>query len=207
MAPLLEGILLGLTLSVLVGPAFFTLLQTAIHRGFRSGAILAIGIILSDLSLVVLSDYGAASIMGDKANHFYFGLIGGVVLIGVGIYTFRRKMLPAQEEKDMGGKKPGPLTFLLKGYFLNISNPFLWLFWVSVVVSVSSNYGSRTPGMTVFFSGLLITVFVTDLIKCYLAHLIKNFLKPNILTIINRGVGILLILFGILLMARVGTGM
>lgn len=203
MAPLLEGILLGLTIAILLGPAFFTLLQTAVHRGFRSGAILAIGIFLSDLTLVVLSYFGAANIMGNKANHLYFGLIGGAVLIGVGIFTFRKKVLPAEEEAEVEDKVPGPLTFLLKGYFLNITNPFLWLFWISVVVSVSSNYGVRTPQMFIFFSGLLGTILLTDLLKSFAAGLIKQFLNPKVLTVVNKVVGIGLMLFGLLLILRV----
>lgn len=202
MAPLLEGIILGLTIAILLGPAFFTLLQTSIHRGFRSGAILAIGIFLSDLSLVLLSYFGAAKILRDNTNHLYFGLIGGAVLLGVGIYTFRKKVLP-EEYAEENDKVPGPVTYLLKGYFMNITNPFLWLFWVSVVVSVSSNYGVNTPQMLIFFSGMLGTILVTDLLKSYGANLIKRYLKPNILTIINRVTGILLILFGLLLIARV----
>jgi len=203
MAPLLEGIILGLTLAIMIGPAFFTLLQTSVHRGFRSGAILALGIFLSDLTLVYLSYLGAANILGDKENQLYFGIIGGVVLIGFGIYTFTRKVLPAEMDPETNDRIPGPLTYLVKGYFLNIANPFLWLFWVGVVVAVSSNYGIRTSGMFIFFGGLLGTVLVTDLFKCFVAHHIKRFLTAKILTIINRVVGVFLVLFGLLLIVRV----
>jgi threonine/homoserine/homoserine lactone efflux protein len=50
MGPLIEGVILGLTLAMFFGfgPALFALLQTTIHRGFISGLMLAIGIFLSD---------------------------------------------------------------------------------------------------------------------------------------------------------------
>lgn len=204
MAPLLEGVLLGLTLAIMLGPAFFTLLQTAIHRGFQSGAILSAGIFLSDVTLVLLAHYGASRIIGDESNYLYFGIIGGIVLIAFGIYTFTRKVLPAEEEKAMDINRPSPFTYLVKGYVLNITNPFLWLFWLSVVVSVSSNYGVNNTQVWVFFSGLLGTVLVTDLLKSFAAGLIKGFLTPRVLTIINRVVGVFLVLFGLLLMIRVG---
>lgn len=204
MAPLLEGVLLGLTLAIMLGPAFFTLLQTAIHRGFQSGAILSAGIFLSDVTLVLLAHYGASKIIGDESNYLYFGFIGGIVLIAFGIYTFTRKVLPAEEEKALDIARPSPLTYLFKGYVLNITNPFLWLFWLSVVVSVSSNYGVNNTQVWVFFSGLLGTVLLTDLLKSFAAGLIKGFLTPRVLTIINRVVGVFLVLFGLLLMIRVG---
>ena len=44
-----QGILFGLTLSLMVGPAFFSLIQTSITQGFRSGSQLAMGVALSDV--------------------------------------------------------------------------------------------------------------------------------------------------------------
>ena len=205
MAPLLEGILLGLTLSILLGPSFFTLLQTSVHRGFRAGVILAVGVFLSDVTLVYFSTIGAEWLLNNKGVHLYFGIIGGIVLIGIGIYTFTRKVMASHEDKDLQIKGPGPLTYLLKGFFLNFSNPFLWIFWVSVVVSVSSNYGINTPDMYIFFAGLLGTVLITDLLKCYGAHLISGFLNAKLLTTFNRVVGIFLVLFGIFLIYRTGV--
>lgn len=54
MTPFLEGIILGITLAVLLGPALFALVQTSIHRGFRAGMRLAFGIFLAILPLCSL---------------------------------------------------------------------------------------------------------------------------------------------------------
>ena len=50
------AILIGLFLSVVVnmGPAFITIVQTSIHRGFRSAAWLATGVILNDAVIVTI---------------------------------------------------------------------------------------------------------------------------------------------------------
>ena len=57
------AIFIGLFLSLVVnlGPAFITLVQTSIHRGFRSAAWFATGVILNDamICLVVHLDLGA----------------------------------------------------------------------------------------------------------------------------------------------------
>ena len=44
MNPFLQGVLVGLTFAVLLGPAFFTLLKQASIEGFDRAAFLAIGI-------------------------------------------------------------------------------------------------------------------------------------------------------------------
>ena len=73
MHPLLQGIILGLTLSALLGPAIFTLLQTSIHRGVKSGVFLAFGIFLSDVSVVYLALLGALQLINQKDNYMIVG--------------------------------------------------------------------------------------------------------------------------------------
>ena len=92
MNPLLQGILLGLTISVMPGPPLFTLLQTSVHRGLKSGFFLATGIFLSDITVVYLTFLGALQFINQKNNYIIAGIIGGSILIGFGIYTFYHKV-------------------------------------------------------------------------------------------------------------------
>src|ERR1035437_1609685 len=64
--PLFEGIFIGLTMAVMLGPALFALLQTSILRGTRAGVILASGIFLSDLVVVVCSYLGGAQLLNQS---------------------------------------------------------------------------------------------------------------------------------------------
>ena len=47
--------------AALLGPGFFALLQTSIHRGFRAGMCLSIGIFLSDVFVLLLCYFGSAA--------------------------------------------------------------------------------------------------------------------------------------------------
>lgn len=203
MHPLLQGIILGLTLSALLGPALFTLLQTSIHRGLKSGIILAFGIFLSDVSVVYLALLGALQLINQKNNYIIAGLLGGLILIGFGIYTFLHKIHIDENNKAIEVRVAGPLTYVLKGYFLNIMNPFVWFFWISAVVGVSSTYGDDKHGIVLFFIGTLATVFGSDVLKVFIANRIKEKLKANILVRVNHFVGLLLIVFGVFLIIRV----
>ena len=92
MHPLIQGAILGLTLSALLGPALFTLLQTSIHRGLKSGIFLAFGIFLSDVSVVYLAFLGALQLISQRSNYLIAGILGGSILIGFGLYTFLHKI-------------------------------------------------------------------------------------------------------------------
>lgn len=203
MHPFLQGIILGLTLSVLLGPALFTLLQTSIHRGLKSGLFLAGGIFLSDLSVVYLAFLGALQLINEKNNYIIAGIIGGLILIGFGIYTFYRKVHIDENNNVVEIKVPGPLTYILKGYFLNIMNPFVWFFWISAMVGVSANYGDDKHGVVIFFAGTLSAILGSDIFKVFLANKLKQYLKPSMLIRVNHIVGILLMGFGVFLIIRV----
>mgnify|MGYP001335337188 CR=1 FL=1 len=200
--PLLEGMILGLTLAIMLGPAMFSLIQTSIHRGLYRGILLAGGIFLSDLALVVACYLGAVQVIGNDRNYLMFGIIGGVVLVIFGVVTFLRKVQVTDDNNLIDVKMPGPLTYILKGFFLNFANPFVWIFWVSVMVTVSSGYGADSWSIQTFFAGSLLTILSTDILKVIVAARLKRYLKPRILILINHIVGILLVLFGIYLVIR-----
>jgi threonine/homoserine/homoserine lactone efflux protein len=199
---LLQGILVGFTIAVMLGPAFFTLIQTSIHRGFKSGFFLALGIFLSDLTLVLLCYLGASQVINAATNKLVLGIIGGGIMIVFGLVTFNRKTQITEENETIEVKVPGPFTYIAKGYFLNFSNPFIWIFWLGVMGAASSNYDTDMD-LIIFFTGTLSTVFLTDLFKSFVANKIKQRLNPNVMHWINRIVGISLVAFGVALILRV----
>ncbi|MCD4774063.1 MAG: LysE family translocator [Bacteroidales bacterium] len=203
--PIYEGVILGFTLAFFFGfgPAFFAIIQTSMHRGFWSGVILAIGVFLSDVALVALCFFGAISIINEPANHLIFGIISGTILIVFGIVTYTRKVEMQDDKNNKYQNKPGPITYLLKGFFLNIANPFVWIFWMGVVVGITAKYSDDIPFLMLFFSTTLITVLLTDIFKCFGSYKIKKFLTHKIMEIINKAAGVGLVLFGLFLIARV----
>ena len=210
---LISGFILGLTLAVLIGPSFFSLLQTSVHRGFRIGMYVAFGIFLSDLTLVSLSFLGVSQLISDDKYRVPFGIAGGLILIGYGAITFRKKIVYDEEieenkdeAKDAKIKNkihaPKPILYIVKGYFLNLINPFLLIFWVGVMSFVTAEYNRKFLDILLFFGVALVTVFLTDLLKCFVANQIKRFLKPKLLTKVNHGLGISLFIFGLWLIAK-----
>ncbi|KAF0204410.1 MAG: lysine exporter protein [Bacteroidetes bacterium] len=202
MHPFLEGIILGFTLAIMLGPAMFSLIQTSIHRGMNRGMMLAGGIFLSDLALVMLCYLGAVQVFGTERNYLMFGIIGGIILVVFGVVTFLRKVHVSEDNTLLEVKQPGILTYIFKGFFLNFANPFVWIFWVSVMVTVSASHGADTKSTLAFFAGTLFTIFTTDVAKVIVASRLKRYLRPKVLIMVNHAVGILLVIFGIYLVIR-----
>ncbi|MBN3034719.1 MAG: LysE family transporter [Bacteroidales bacterium] len=206
MSPLIQGMIVGLTFAVLLGPVFFSLIQTSIHRGFRSGVLLAAGIFIGDLGVMILCYLGASQILGeDPRENLTFGIIGGIILIIFGTYTFTRKVAvgSGQDPDRLRVNTPGPLIFILKGIFLNAANPGVWFIWITITVSVTANFGIHSPSVSFFLAGVLMTILLTDILKCFIAHHIKHFLNATVMTWMNRIVGLFLVFFGSYLLINV----
>ena len=75
-----------MVLTFLVGPVFFTIIQTSIERGFWRGAMVAFGVSMSDLLYVTICYLGLAQVMANSNLRTYMAYGGGVILIGFGLY-------------------------------------------------------------------------------------------------------------------------
>lgn len=201
-----EGIILGITVSISVGPAMLALLQTSIKNGIKTGIFLALGIFTSDLIVVICAYFGASHIVTNQDTHLIFGIIGGSILIIFGLFqSLRRVQLSEKVEaiQEIKVKKPGVFPYYFKGFILNIANPFLWAFWITSVIAISSSYAGNKLAVLLFFSGTLGTVLSIDILKCILANKIKVNTNPSLKLWINRIVGFIFILFGIFVIINV----
>jgi len=200
----LEGTVLGFSLAFLFGfgPAFFALLQTGVYRGFWPAVLLATGIILNDAAIISVFVLGASEVLGGLDNYKTIGVLGGTLLIVFGIVTYRRNAEFKSSEDVIEQTKPGFYIYIFKGFLLNLVNPFVWIFWLGVVVGITARFSADATNIYIFFSGTLIIVFLTDILKAFMATRLKKFLNDKFLILINKIAGIALIGFGIFLIIK-----
>lgn len=192
------GIYLGLSLAVLIGPVFFSLLQVSASRGFLAGFFMAIGISISDGLYIFISNLFVRLLSSSDKIQFFLGVFGGFILIIVGIMTILRK--PVLKASGEAGSSSGlkNIGLIGRGFILNFAHPGVLIFWLGVSTLLEAEWGFTTTNEKVtLFSATIVTVFTTDLLKAYLANLIKKLLTLNILLWINRIMGIALVGFGI----------
>lgn len=201
-----QGIILGLTVSISFGPALMALIQTSIKHGIKTGILLALGIFSSDLIVVIGAYFGASQIVTKNETQIIFGIIGGTVMIVFGLFSLLHKVNVNEKVevvKEITVKRPGVMRYYFKGFFLNIANPFLWAFWITSVLAISSSYRGNRLLTVLFFTGTLGTILITDILKCILANKIKLAANPYVKLWINRIVGAIFILFGIFVVVNV----
>lgn len=192
-----KGILLGITISFMIGPIFFGLVDITISKGWRSGLAYILGVILSDVILI--------SLLNEIFNHvdfndfkIYIGIVGGIVLLVFGSITFFSKLslvsIDIKSIKTIMGA-------YLKGVSINILNPFVILWWIALHTSISAlNYTSKEK--FIYYFCILFVVFLFDLVKMRFAYYIKNKLSIDKLLIVKKVAGIALFIFGLVLIFK-----
>jgi threonine/homoserine/homoserine lactone efflux protein len=88
--------------------------------------------------------------------------------------------------------------FFIKGFIVNTLNPAVILFWIATLSVANSHYKNQPSLTLVFFTGVLFTTFSTDMIKALLAYKLRRFLDDKTISILNKSVGILIIISGII---------
>lgn len=213
----LEGVLIGLSLALVMGfgPSFFTLIQTSISRGFKSAMFLDTGIILNDIMIVCLMMMTNLQFnITDKKNLIYAGISACIILIIYGIYTYRlspEKIIKKSESNNLKIDKinekfdnePSWYVYASKGFFINIFNPFVWIFWITCVATASSNFNGDKYSVMIFFIGVFTTVLFFDILKALGASSLQRFFTENMLKKLNQITGITLIVFGLFIFVRV----
>ena len=202
MGAFFKGILMGLTITVSLGPGFIALFQTSITRGVKAGFVLAVGILISDLTLISFSYLGLASLV-QHGNTQILGTIAGFILIITGLIPIIRKSpLNLNDPKQLPDLKSSLPALILKGFILNVANPFCLIFWIGIIGFAASTYGIHSYGFFIFFAGLIITAFTSDLLKCYLSGFFRKILKPKVINLLNNIIGAILILIGVLIIYK-----
>jgi threonine/homoserine/homoserine lactone efflux protein len=196
MEAIIKGILAGLAYGLLLGPLFFVSLKVTLRQGWRYGVALVSGAFASDATLVAGSWWSAARLSTIARQEVFqsgFGLLSGLVLFGFGlsaVWPRKPKTLINKEEVTISRRR---FSFL-KGFFINMSNPSSWIFWLSLATVVQAEALPENDRTTeTFLIATLAVIFLTDLAKVLLAHKIGKLLKPGVPEKIVRVAGVILL--------------
>lgn len=191
----LNGIFFGFLLTILIGPVFFSLIQTSIERGFKSGMSMAVGIALSDSLYISIVYLGISPFLENNNFKIGLGVAGGFIMFCFGLYSIMKPVPPHFTHTRVKGKN-NALKQVAKGFMLNGINPFVLIFWLGMVSMGTVKFNYSSEEMLVFFGGIILTVFLTDILKSYIANKLRNLITDKFMKIMNRLVGIALFIFG-----------
>ncbi|MDQ1098208.1 MULTISPECIES: LysE family translocator [Chryseobacterium] len=191
---IISAIILGFMLSlVFIGPIFFLLIETSFSRGPKHALALDIGVISADLLCIVAAYYASADIVTLIDKHPGFYRITSILIFAYGIVMMvtKTKMHMHGEEKFISQNY---VKTFANGFFFNLLNVGVILFWLVTVISVRNQYPDT--GNFILYIGIVIATYLgIDLAKIFLAKQFHDKLTQKLANQIRRIVGGILIVF------------
>lgn len=198
-----QGILVGLVLSIGVGPVMFALIQTSLREGFWRAMIFEMGVVLADVLCITVAFFTFGRLLNNPLVNNYILLAGGVVLIGLGVSNFKGKTARLRAAREfLRGKQTHGGLLIVQGFLYNLLNPSVILFWLGAVTLAAANFEGNRSLMIQHFSATLTTVFFFDTLKVLFAHAVRRFITPRFMMYSTQVMGVIFILFGIGLMIK-----
>ena len=193
-------------MAFMIGPVFFTLIQTSILKGARAAISFDLGVVLSDLSFILIAYYGSRSLLEKIKDDPRIFFISGFVLIIYGLITYlekeKKKEVLASAKALNIGIKNNYLRLFFKGFFLNFINVGVLAFWLGIVLVIGPILKMDQPSIFCYFGTILTSYFLTDLGKIFLAKKLKTKMTPLVINQTKKIMGIILIFCGVFLMLK-----
>ncbi len=203
---ILAALPLGFLLSFMPGAVFFVLLETSVVKGFRAAMAFDLGVILADIIFICIAYFSSYQLIHAIKDEPALFIFGGLILVTYGIISFikqkriARDELTDSEEQELA--KTNYFGLFFKGIFLNSINIGVLGFWLTLIITIGPQLDMERNRMMTFFTSVLVGYFITDIFKILLAKQLRNRLTSGNILRIKKVISIILMIFGILLLAQ-----
>lgn len=199
------GIPLGILLCFMIGPVFFVLLETAAIKGIRASLVFDTGVVTADIVFIAIAYFSSYRLINNIKDEPALYIFGGLIMITYGIISFLKqkkatKKIELNEEIELIKKNYGSL--FVKGFILNFINVGVLGFWLLIFITFGPQLELKTSRLVTFFTSVIITYLLIDLVKMLLAKRLKSKMTPINILKIKKITSILLIIFGVTIMLQ-----
>jgi threonine/homoserine/homoserine lactone efflux protein len=201
------GLLVGILIAAPVGPVNVLCIQRAIERGFWGGIAAGIGSVMGDGLIALCAGLGVGTVSGAVQTHrAVIQLIGGLALIvfGMRLYFSAPGLQMTSEAEASTARLRDFAWDIPQTFFLTITNPgaVLGLFavfgGVSTFVEVHSTIDVLLMVAAIVAGSMLWWITLSNFIGRY-----RHQIDVRRLHTVNRIAGLLLAIFGAVLIAEV----
>ena len=198
----LTPITVGFFTAFIMGPVFWVLLETSITKGFKAAVAFDLGVMFADVCFIGVCYLGSFQLLEDEQNKQGLFVLGGTILLLYGLFSWINRAKKNKDNLDIQESKENYFGLAVKGFAINILNVGVFIFWGGVTIVSSPASGKSFTTFVLFFSIVLLSYFVTDLMKISVANRFKSLLTGKGIVIVNSLVSIILVVSGVVLILK-----
>ena len=195
-------ITVGFFTAFIMGPVFWVLLETSITKGFKAAVAFDLGVMFADVCFIGVCYLGSFQLLEDDQNKQGLFVLGGTILLLYGLFSWINRNKKSKDQPEIQESKENYFGLAAKGFAINILNVGVFIFWGGVTIVSSPASGKSFTSFVLFFSIVLLSYFITDLLKISVANRFKSLLTGKGIVIVNSIVSLILIVSGVVLILK-----
>jgi threonine/homoserine/homoserine lactone efflux protein len=193
----IKGLIVGILASAPMGPVGVLTIQRTLNKGRWYGMVTGLGAAVSDIIYAAISLLGMSFVMDfieNPRNMFWFKVIGGILLMFFGIYTYLSN--PTNNLRPANPNKGSLWHNGITGFLVTFSNPLIILLFIALMARfefvVPEHYWEQGLGYVAIFAGALLWWFGLT----YIIDKVRTKFQVSTICLINRIIGSIVIVAG-----------
>ena len=198
----LTPITIGFFTAFIMGPVFWVLLETSITKGFKAAIAFDLGVMFADVCFIGVCYLGSFQLLEDEQNKQGLFVLGGTILLLYGLFSWLNRNKKTKDQPEIIESKENYFGLAVKGFAINILNVGVFIFWGGITIVSSPASGKSFTTFILFFSIVLLSYFLTDILKISVANRFKSLLTGKGIVIVNSIISLILVISGVVLIIK-----
>ncbi len=191
---IVKGFIVGVVASAPMGPVGVLCIQRTLNKGRWYGFVTGLGAALSDILYALVTGYGMSFVVDfieNGRNLFWLQLVGSIMLLLFGIYTFRSN--PVESIRPVSTNKGTLVHNFVTAFFVTLSNPLI----VFLFIALFARFAFIVPGhifeQSVGYVFIVIGALTWWFGITYAVSRVRNRFDIRGIWILNRIIGVVVI--------------
>ena len=193
-----KGMLIGMVASAPMGPVGILCVQRTLNKGRRYGFVTGIGAAVSDIIYAGITGFGMAFVMdfvNNDQNKFYLQIIGSVLLLAFGVYTYRSD--PTKNMRQSGMQRGTIWYNMWTAFLVTFSNPLIIFLFMALFAQFAFVIPDHPFEMVIGFASIVGGALWWWYGVSWLVDKVRTIFDAQGIRIINRIIGAVVIIFSI----------